>query len=182
MKRGTLFYVVGASGAGKDTVSRRARSEMDGRMPVIFAHRYITRPAAAGGENHIEVSENEFLMRRENGLFAMEWQSHGNLYGIGIEADLWLEKGFNVVVNGSREYLCRAAEKYPDMIVVLIRVSRDVLRKRLGERKRESPEEIEKRMERSDALPQVVHANRYVIDNDDSLENSVKRFLEIVTP
>jgi ribose 1,5-bisphosphokinase len=43
-----LFYVIGASGAGKDTLLRYARVRVGGSGGVVFAHRYITRPAAAG--------------------------------------------------------------------------------------------------------------------------------------
>ena len=54
---GTLFYVVGASGAGKDSLLAYARAALGGGTPVFFAHRYITRPAEAGGENHVALSK-----------------------------------------------------------------------------------------------------------------------------
>lgn len=180
MKKGTLFYVVGASGAGKDSVMNGARAEMDGSVPVIFAHRYITRPADAGGENHVALSLAEFRMRQDKGLFAMAWESHGNHYGIGIEIDAWLSKGFGVVVNGSRDYLETAVRKYPHMEVILVSVSREILGKRLKERGRETPEEIEQRLQRSDRLAPVEFANTHTIQNDKTLEVSVNRFTELV--
>ncbi len=53
---GRLFYVVGASGAGKDSLIEYARNALGSRDAVVFAHRYITRPPTARGENHVALS------------------------------------------------------------------------------------------------------------------------------
>ncbi len=47
-----LIYVMGASGSGKDSLMRYAREKLAKHSNIVFAHRYITRPADAGGENH----------------------------------------------------------------------------------------------------------------------------------
>ena len=122
MPKGKLFYVIGASGAGKDSLMNHARQQLAGSQPIVFAHRYITRPAEAGGENHISLFPAEFNNRKALGLFAMEWESHGQQYGIGIEIKTWLVSGINVVVNGSREYLSVVGERFPEMSVILIRL------------------------------------------------------------
>ena len=96
---GRLFYVVGASGVGKDTLIRYAREALEGSDAVVFAHRYITRPAESGGENHIALTMAEFMLRERHGLFAMTWESHGYRYGVGIEIDRWLAAGLTVVVS-----------------------------------------------------------------------------------
>ena len=51
-----LVYVMGPSGAGKDSVLDRARTMLSVEAPVAFAHRYITRPADIGGENHVALT------------------------------------------------------------------------------------------------------------------------------
>ena len=76
----------------------RARMLLADNAPVIFAHRYITRAAEAGGENHVELSPAEFGLRRTHGLFAFHWQAHGNDYGIGREIYSWRRAGLTVVV------------------------------------------------------------------------------------
>ena len=100
--QGQLFYLLGASGAGKDSLIDYARQHVAPTDKILFAHRYITRDAHAGGENHIALSADEFHLRRAHGLFAMSWVSHGLAYGVGIEVTHWLDKGFHVIVNGSR--------------------------------------------------------------------------------
>ena len=49
-----LFYLVGASGSGKDSLLGYARGKLAGAPDVLFAHRYITRPADAGGSCMID--------------------------------------------------------------------------------------------------------------------------------
>ena len=93
LANGPLFYVMGPSGAGKDSVLARARQLLAPDTSVIFAHRYITRPAEASGENHVALSDLEFAMRRTHGLFAFHWQAHGNHYGIGREIHAWRKAG-----------------------------------------------------------------------------------------
>ena len=118
-----LIYVVGASGSGKDSLMSYARSRLANESQVVFAHRYITRSADAGGENHVALTQEEFDSRRRAGLMAMHWESHGHAYGLGIEVNQWLAKGITVVVNGSREYLETAAQRYPELVPVWIEVS-----------------------------------------------------------
>ncbi|HEV7393167.1 MAG TPA: phosphonate metabolism protein/1,5-bisphosphokinase (PRPP-forming) PhnN, partial [Burkholderiales bacterium] len=74
--QGRLFYVVGASGVGKDSLMQYARDTLHDEHAVLFAHRYITRMAGAGGENHVALTVPEFEIRKRHGLFAMSWQSH----------------------------------------------------------------------------------------------------------
>jgi ribose 1,5-bisphosphokinase len=88
---GRLIYVMGPSGAGKDSLLDFARNRLQAE-PILFAHRYITRPSG-NGEAHVELSVEEFEARSTLGLFALEWSSHGLRYGIGIELDAWLERG-----------------------------------------------------------------------------------------
>ena len=80
---GQLIYVMGPSGAGKDSLLGYARERL-AEQPLVFAHRYITRPAlsdervqvnAAGqvelklktpwrdGTTHLVLSPLEFMQR-----------------------------------------------------------------------------------------------------------------------
>ena len=54
---GTLFLVVGPSGAGKDTLMYGARAALAGKQDILFARRAITRPLYAGGEDHDAVTD-----------------------------------------------------------------------------------------------------------------------------
>jgi len=146
---GKLIYLMGASGSGKDCLMQYARGKLASTPGICFAHRYITRPADSGGENHVALSREEFSVRRQAGLFALQWESHGLCYGVGIEIDQWLGKGITVVANGSRGYLRDAREYYSGLLPVRIEVAEEVLRERLVARGRETRDQIEKRLERN---------------------------------
>lgn len=145
-----LFYIVGPSGAGKDSLIEYCREQLNGVLPVIFTHRYITRPAKTGSENHVSLSTEEFKLRIKHELFALYWESHGLYYGIGIEINSWLEKGFSVVINGSREYLPVALEKYPDLQPILIEADSEIIKSRLNNRGREDEKSIAERIARNE--------------------------------
>ena len=178
-----LFYVIGASGAGKDSLLCYAREKVGPDAPVVFAHRYITRPADAGGENHIALSEQEFFRLSNNGCFAMLWRIHETRYGIGIEINQWLAKGLNVVVNGSRAYLTQAARKYPELAPVLVSARLETLRARLEGRGREKPEEIEKRLSIATELDkQIEHPRLTRIDNNADLSSAGEKLVRLLHP
>lgn len=166
-----LIYVVGPSGSGKDSLLRYARERLADDPGVVFAHRYITRAADAGGENHVALTPAEFASRLRNRLFALSWESHGHSYGIGIEINQWLAKGTTVVVNGSREYLAEASRRFPELLPVCIDVPAEVLRERLMARGREDASSIEQRLARHQAM-QGTSPTGHVITNDGPLERA----------
>jgi ribose 1,5-bisphosphokinase len=176
---GTLFYVVGASGAGKDSLMTYARARLDGTTPVFFAHRYITRPAEAGGENHVSISPGEFRQLQALGLLALSWESHGLCYGVGREVELWLAAGAHVVLNGSRAFLPAATQRFPELTVVLIEVSAAVLGARLAARGRESPDAIAARLARAAEFT-VLHPRLITIRNDGPLPEAGDQLLALL--
>lgn len=174
-----LVYVVGASGSGKDSLMRYARARLSNTSSVVFAHRYITRDPDAGGENHVALSAAEFAARRRAGLFALDWESHGHAYGIGIEIDQWLASGMTVVVNGSREYLPVAQKRYPALAAVWIAVSPEILRDRLQARGREDAVAIETRLNRHRDLSDQERFG-VTISNDGALAEAGEALVDLI--
>ena len=174
-----LFYVIGASGVGKDTLMNYARTKINGSEPVILAHRYITRPPFTGNENHISLSHEEFQSRIKSGLFALYWESHGNFYGIGHEINSWMKNGFNVVVNGSRQYLPIAQQIYPDIKVILIEASPEVINERLSNRGREDAGEIQKRIARTAEISADLRGC-IKIQNDSAIEDAGNELINVI--
>lgn len=176
-----LFYVMGASGSGKDTLLRLTRPRLD-QLPCLVAHRYITRPPELKGENHIFLSQSEFLRRKALGAFTMSWEANGYWYGVGQEIDHWLSSGSHVLMNGSRAYANEAARQYGERLVpVVIDVSAGKLETRLTERGRESAEEIDRRVARAGAMRADIPANAVWINNDDDTESAVLQLLDLIS-
>jgi ribose 1,5-bisphosphokinase len=176
---GPIIYVMGPSGAGKDSVLDRARAMLSIDAPVAFAHRYITRPADVGGENHVALSRAEFALRRAAGLFAFHWHAHGNDYGIGREIDIWRAAGLAVVVSGSREHYEKIAGSDPGLHPVLITAAVDTLRQRLAKRGRENAVSAASRLARSDAHT-VTDSRLVTIVNDGTLDAAAEAFVRLL--
>jgi ribose 1,5-bisphosphokinase len=175
-----LFYIVGASGAGKDTLINYVRIKCNGSNKLIFAHRYITREPLIGNENHIYLTHEEFISRRYGNLFAMHWGSHGQQYGIGIEINKWMENGFSVVVNGSRQYLPEAERAYPELSVILIDASPSIISSRLSLRGRENETEIMNRIKRTTEITTDLSFHSR-ISNDGTVEKAGDELMRIIS-
>ena len=174
-----LIYLMGPSGAGKDSLLAALRAHADS-APLV-AHRYITRPADAGCENHIALSEPEFLRRRAKGLFALDWHAHQHHYAFGIEVDLWLLQGIDVVVNGSRAHLLQAQQRYgAQLMPVCLQVSTHILRQRLQNRGRENAEQIEQRLARAAEYQEKLPAGCRRLDNDGNLDDTLAALLALL--
>ena len=146
-----LIYVIGPSGAGKDTLMDGARAQLAGDARFLFVQRSITRPAEAGGEAHRALSVAAFEAERTAGAFALWWGAHGLFYGIprDIEADLAARRV--VVANLSRGVLADAAQRFRlRVLVVMAPVA--VLAARLAARGRETAEDIAARLAREMTL------------------------------
>lgn len=145
---GRLIYLMGPSGSGKDSLIEAARQPLQA-LGCEVVRRVITRSAESVGEDALGVTPEEFERRKEEGNFALFWRANGLDYGIPVEIDQWLQNGRDVLVNGSREYLPVALERYPAMLPVLLTVKEGVLRERLLRRGRESLEDIDARLRRN---------------------------------
>jgi len=178
---GRLFYIMGPSGAGKDTLLRGCRrGSTDDMMPLV-AHRYITRKPDGGTERHIWLSDTEFEQRVAIDAFAMHWSANGYRYGIGCEINQWLAHGGQVLLNGSRGYLDEARSRYGDALIpVLIRVDPDRLRKRLVLRGRECANQIDARIRRARELEQQLPSDCLVIENNGKVEDAVSNLLAAI--
>ena len=176
MGQGTIFAVVGPSGAGKDSVMNHARRALSGDSSFRFVRRYITRPKEAGGEDHHPVDHAAFSELAASGKLALHWQAHGLFYGIPADTMDDLEAGKVLIVNGSRAALPVFREIYGDRLkIVLVTAPKEILASRLAARGRESAESILSRLERSGELEDERIAD-IVILNNGTIEEAGDRF------
>jgi ribose 1,5-bisphosphokinase len=177
---GRLVYIVGPSGSGKDSVIDYARSRLPAGSNVVFAQRTITRPATAGGENHVAASVPEFGQLLEAGAFAMHWRANDLCYGIGREIFEQLDSGKTVVVSGSRQHLPHARAAFPQLQVVLVTAAFETLKARLAARGREDATGIERRLNRAAALELMAGTDAFVIRNDGRLAEAGEKLLDFL--
>jgi len=176
--QGRLIYLIGPSGAGKDSLLEAAREALAARQ-VRIARRVITRSAEAVGEAAHAVTLAEFERLEAEQAFALAWRANGLAYGIPARIDAWLANGEHVLVNGSRGHLPEARRRYPDLLAILLGVEDEVLRQRLLARGRETPAEIEARLARNALFAQAAD-NCITLDNSTALADSVVRLLALI--
>lgn len=171
--RGALAYVMGPSGAGKDTLLTGARARLDPAR-FAFAHRYITRPPMPNDENFVALTPAEFAARARAGLLAFAWRARGVDYGIGIEIEDWRARGLSVVVSGSRADWTTGAPARAGAVPVLVTARADILAARLDARGRDP--DVAARLARADAFdieaPDLVR-----IDNSGAVEDGIDRLV-----
>ena len=167
-----LIYVMGPSGAGKDTLLAWLRDHLPTASGVHFARRTITRATLPGDEQHHSVDVSYFLQLRQAGAFGLDWQANGLHYGIAHSQLTGHPAGDSVVVNGSRAYLALALENFPDMAVVHVTAGLDLLRRRLVGRGCEDLATVEARVARAAAFRLPAGATSVEICNDGSVEEA----------
>lgn len=176
---GRVVYVVGPSGAGKDTLLNGARMLLDACRNVHFIQREITRPPDPNGEDHQPVTEEQFEYRAALGLYALYWRAHGRAYGISAARLAELETGDTAVISGSRKSLDMARDVFSQCIVVHITAPRGILKARLLARGRETNEQINERLDRAATFP-VDGDDVIEIVNLDDVDVGIARLAEVI--
>lgn len=178
MTAGRFIAVVGPSGVGKDSVMA-ALVARDPRF--VLARRVITRPADAGGEDHVAATMEQFETLEQAGGFALSWRAHGLAYGIPRTVGQQLEQGCDVLANLSRAVLPVAQQRFDRFAVLSLTAPAEVLARRLARRGRESEAEIAARLgRRGPNLPEGLPV--IAVDNSGSLEQTVAEILARLQP
>ncbi|MFA5406572.1 MAG: phosphonate metabolism protein/1,5-bisphosphokinase (PRPP-forming) PhnN [Candidatus Nanoarchaeia archaeon] len=129
-----LILIVGPSGSGKDTIIDYACN----KIPLNKIKRFITRPKN-DFEDFESVTDDEF----ESMEFFISWEAHGKKYGIPL-----LDPDKNYIINVSRNIINKIKERYLNTIVIELTARLEILRKRLTQRGRDPPSEVEARLKR----------------------------------
>jgi len=178
MTPGTFFFVVGASGVGKDTLIAAAMAILAPGGRYVQARRVITRPAGPG-EDHEPVSEAEFFRRAEAGGFLHVWEAHGLHYGLPARLRADLAAGRHVIANGSRASVPGLAGRVDRLVLVEITAPPERLRDRILQRGRESGDQVEERLLREvGRFPAGLR--RVTVANDASIEEGASRLVAVL--
>jgi thymidine phosphorylase len=175
---GAFFFVVGASGVGKDTLIAGAMQVLAPTGRTAQARRAITRPEGPG-EDHEPVSPEAFAARQAAGGFLLTWDAHGLRYGLPATLLDQQAAGLNIVVSGSRAALPHLVGRVPRLVVIEVTAPAAALRDRILARGRETAAEVEERLSRAvpplpDGLPVIrVH-------NDASVQEGVARLVAAI--
>lgn len=174
-----LIYVIGPSGAGKDSLMRWLRERSAGQPAFKWARRTVTRLAHDSSSDDISVDVEGFEKTELAGGFALQWQANGLRYGIRHEELVpLLTRRHWVFINGSRSYLQTCALRFPGMTVLHITADEEVLRQRLMQRGRETPNMVEARIHRESTVTVPAQSILIQVVNNRSIDEAGREMLQ----
>jgi thymidine phosphorylase len=176
LRVGILFFVVGSSGSGKDSLINGARHVLEPTNRYVFARRVITRPADSPGEDHESTTDEDFARRLARGDFLVSWNAHDLQYGLSITLKAALDRGQNVIANGSRAVIAELAERVSRLVVVEVTAPRELLAARIAGRGREIGTAIDGRLSRNVAQ-WPASMKTVTVCNDETVAIGIERFL-----
>jgi len=146
--KGELFILSSPAGGGKTTIATSLVNEIPKLKRVITC---TTRQPRAGEKNGVDyyfLSREEFEEKIKRKEFLEYATVHGNYYGTPKkEVEEELEKGYDLLLVIDVQGMRQIKKNKQDVITVfLLPPSLDELKKRM-EKRGDSPEEIEKRLE-----------------------------------
>lgn len=179
-KMGRVVVVVGASGAGKDSVIRAAKKYFETDDRIEFVRRVITRECDPSTEVHDSVSVEEFKQHELRGDFSVCWQANGLHYGLPAAMHADMVNGKILIANGSRAAIDAIRSSFANTTIVHVTVSEDALQLRLERRKRESADEIQKRLQRNKTIAPLKGDDVITIDNSGERHVAIDEFIKLI--
>lgn len=180
-RRGALFVVSAPSGTGKTSLCQ----ELVARLPdVQYSVSCTTRKPRPG---EVESRHYHFLdeavfrgMIREDAF--LEWaEVYGNLYGTPrTPIREWMAQGVDVLLDIDQQGARQIRRQEPEAVLIyILPPSLEALRRRLEDRKGDSPVEVAMRLNKAKDEIKSYREFRHIIINDD-FKFSVRQFEAIV--
>lgn len=170
LKKGLCFIVSAPAGTGKTTLVEMLMKEFPA---VVMNISFTTREPRAReipGKDYFFVSKEEFEAKISADEFLEYVELYGNYYG---SSRGWVEKkldeGKHVVLVIDTQGARKLKGKCEAVSIFIRPPSLEVLRKRISDRKTESPEMIEKRLKWADEEMKAITEYDYQIVNDNLL-------------
>ena len=187
MEYSNLVIISAPSGCGKDTIIEKVCQRLGGIGVSISCTTRKARQKKDGtyeqhGVDYFFIDKPEFEARiRENGF--LEYADvKGDLYGTPrAYVEKLISDGNDVIIlNIENDGAAQVKAAHPDAVsIFILPPSAQELRRRLVDRKSETPEQIERRMLKSTEQMKTAYSYDYVILND-NLEAAVQDAVHII--
>mgnify|MGYP005842626245 CR=1 FL=1 len=182
-KPGLLIVLVGPSGVGKSTISRRLAE----RLNVSYTVSVTTRPRQPGDENaktYEHVDKSEFFRRLDNDEYLEYAQVYGDYYATPKRPALdHLDAGRDVLLEIDFQGAMQVRYHYPDaLLIFVLPPDEQTLLQRLTDRGRDSADDIQKRFRQAKREIHMAKGSRafdYMVIND-NLDRAVEEIARII--
>ena len=181
--RGLLVVLVGPSGVGKSTISRRLAEQLS----VWYTVSATTRPKKPGDDNgktYDHIDKKEFFRRLDSDQFLEYAQVYGDYYGTPKHPALdYLAQGRDVLLEIDVQGALQVRHHYPDaLLIFILPPDEPTLLRRLTDRDRDSAEDINKRFRAAKREIHMAKGSRafdYMVIND-NLDKCVEEVTKII--
>ncbi len=180
VRRGILFIVSAPSGSGKTTLCKQITAKVPGLWHSISYTTRKPRPGEVEGQDYYFLDEDAFRQMIDRNEF-VEWaQVYGNLYGTPRKMlSEKMEQGIDVLLEIDVQGARSVKKKFEDAVYIFILPpSFDTLRARLQSRAGDSPDEIQRRLQKAKEEVWSYREYYYIVRNDD-LAQSLKELQSI---
>jgi guanylate kinase len=164
-----LVILSGPSGVGKDTLlAEWTKINPDVHRVVAYTTRPI-RPGETDGVDYRFVDEERFMRKADAGEF-LEWKEvHGNLYATPLsDMEELLRRGKIAVLKIDVQGALQAMALRPEALSVFIKPpSWDELERRIRDRRLDTAEQIQRRLENAQGEMALADRYKFQIVNDD---------------
>ena len=181
-KKGLLFIISGPAGSGKGTIVKRVRELAEFDFSVSATTR-SPRPGELEGVHYFFVGKQEFEEKIAAGEMLEYAEYVGNYYGTPKKpVEKALSAGKNMILDFDVQGALQVKEKLPEAIMVFV-LPPDfaTLMRRIRGRGTESPEIIDKRMQKARVELECFDQYDYIVTNrDNDVENAAQDVLAIL--
>ncbi len=178
--KGKMVVISGPSGAGKSTVCRRVLEDPEVEFSISATTR-ARRDGEVDGRDYYFLSADEFRQKVEAGAFIEHAHVHGNMYGtLRAPMDAALKAGriylLEIDVQGA---LQMKGIDIPGLYLFIAPPNFEELRKRLIGRNTETPEVLERRLQKAeDEYRERVRYDHVIVN--DNLEDCIAEVRRLI--
>ena len=182
-QHGLLVVLVGPSGVGKSTISRRLAEKLNVWYTVSVTTR-PKKPQDDDGKTYDHVDKQEFFRRLDSDQFLEYAQVYGDYYATPKHPALdHMAAGKDVLLEIDVQGALQVRYHYPDaLLIFILPPDEPTLLQRLTDRGRDSADDIHKRFtaaKREIHMAKGSHAFDYMVIND-NLDRAVEEIVKIV--
>lgn len=180
-KRSFLLILIAPSGGGKSTIGDILLEKEDNLVYSISSTTRLPRPSEVDGVDYNFLTEEDFLIKREQGEFLETAHVHDHWYGTSkVFIQNQISAGKNILmdidVQGALNILKEGIEC---VTVFILPPHQDILEKRLRDRQSDSEETIALRLHNASEEIKSIGKFDYLVINDD-LELAVEDVRKII--
>jgi len=184
---GRIFVLSAPSGAGKTTLVKNLKSKFPFLVESISCTTREPRNNERNGVDYFFLSVDEFMKKKDAGLFAETAVVHGNFYGTPLSfLEEKIFEGKNIICDIDYQGAINIGKAFPkeSVLIFILPPSMDELEKRLRGRATDNDEIVKKRLE--NARIEITYYTFYdhIVVNDNfetasiQLEHIVKAYTE----